>query len=85
MLGLSNEGSDPGFAKVTALAFYANVTELGLGRSVECWETSINNTSVQMNSVDCLASNHGALPGASTPNAPQLTAAAGSGTSFAAV
>jgi hypothetical protein len=71
-------------------ALYANVTELALGRSVKCWELySLAGLTYTVPSsiyaIACLASNHGALVGAATPNASALAAAAASGTSFAAV
>ncbi|HEY6922303.1 MAG TPA: hypothetical protein VI653_02455, partial [Steroidobacteraceae bacterium] len=53
-------------------ALYANVTDLGLGRSVACWEWWWHGN---LTAIDCLASNHGLPPGAATPNLPELIAA----------
>lgn len=83
---LAQIANELGFAP-KQVAFYANVTELGLGRSVGCQETinSDYGPSPLLMYIDCLASNHGVLPGAGAPDAANLTAAAASGASFAQV
>jgi len=62
-------------------AFYANVTELGLGHSVGCWQWSAGRYDINSGiNTNCLAGSHGTPGGPQLPDGPALAASAYSAT-----